>query len=40
MDSEDVLLFVLLRLLVTLRVRENDDEKETAGDADLEIDLE
>jgi hypothetical protein len=40
LDSEDVLLFVLLRLLVTLRDRENDDEKETAGDADLEIDLE
>jgi hypothetical protein len=40
LDSEDVLLFVLVRVLVTLMVRENDDEKETAGDADLEIDLE
>jgi hypothetical protein len=34
------LLFVLVRLLVTLTVRENDGEKERAGDADLEIDLE
>jgi hypothetical protein len=40
LDSEDVLLFVLVRLLVTLTVRVNDDEKERAGDADLEIDLE
>ena len=39
-DSEELLLFVLLVLFVMLTVREGDDEKDTAGDTDLEMDLE